>query len=317
VTVNSTGVYGSLPHPPLPAEITYSPASEAGNVTGTLTCTGGASQSSPVGVYPIVRCQGLADDGFNVVYDYANSSYTVTKAPLTVTADPQSRLFGQSNPPLTATLSGFVLGQNLATSGVTGQASCTTTATQFSPAGTYPITCTVGSLSAANYSFGPFVDGTLTVGYSQPCITGARALPLTVGPGQAICIGAGAIVSGPITVSPGGALDIEGGQLAGTLRSTGASAFRMCGASFSGPVTVTGTTGLVLIGGDAATGPCVGNALTGPVTITGNTGGVEFNSNHVTGPLTITGNTGSVPPPDTGPVHAENNTVVGPKPTIQ
>src|SRR5262249_9480370 len=151
----------------------------------------------------------------------------------------QSRLFGQSNPTLTATLSGFVLGQSLATSGVTGQASCTTTAMQFSPAGTYPITCTQGSLSAANYSFGPFVDSLLTVGYSQPCITGTRAT-LTVGPGQAFCIGAGATVSGPVTVSPGGALDIEGGTIAGPLRSTGATVFRMCGASYSGPLTVTG-----------------------------------------------------------------------------
>ena len=39
--------------------------------------------------------------------------------------------------------------------------------------GSYPITCTQGTLTAANYSFGPFVPGTLTVGYSQPCITGA------------------------------------------------------------------------------------------------------------------------------------------------
>ena len=44
----------------------------------------------------------------------------MTKAPLTVTADDQSRLFGAANPPLTATLTGFVLGQTLATSGVTG-----------------------------------------------------------------------------------------------------------------------------------------------------------------------------------------------------
>jgi hypothetical protein len=90
----------------------------------------------------------------------------------------------------------------------------------------------------------------------------------------------------------------------------------MCGATFAGPFTVSGTTGLVLIGGDAATGPCAGNGLTGPITITGNLGGVEFNSNNVTGTLRITGNTGSVPPPDTGPVHAAGNTVVGPT-TIQ
>ena len=117
-------------------------------MTGTLTCSTTAVTASPVGSYPITSCSGLADDGFNVVYDYAGSSYTVTKAPLTVTADDQSRLFGAANPPLTATLSGFVLGQTLATSGVTGQASCTTTATPFSPGGGYPITCTQGIADA-------------------------------------------------------------------------------------------------------------------------------------------------------------------------
>src|SRR5262249_19067818 len=82
----------------------------------------GVTKSSRGGTSRIVRCKGIADDGFNVVYDYANSNYTVTKAPLTVTADSKARQFGQANPPLTATLSGFVLGQDLGTSGVTGQA---------------------------------------------------------------------------------------------------------------------------------------------------------------------------------------------------
>ena len=67
---------------------------------------------------------------------------------------------------------------------------------------------------------------------------------------------------------------------------------------------MTGSTGLVTIGGDEATGPCDGNTITGPVTLTGNKAGVEFNGNKVTGPVTITGNTGSLPPPDLGSVHA-------------
>ena len=46
---------------------------------------------------------------------------------ITVTAVNVSRASGAANPPLTAKLSGFVLGQTLATSGVTGSASCTTT----------------------------------------------------------------------------------------------------------------------------------------------------------------------------------------------
>ena len=87
---------------------------------------------------------------------------------------------------------------------------------------------------------------------------------------------------------------------------------RVCGSTVTGPITVTGSTGLVLIGGDAATGACAANFIVGPVSLTGNTAGVEFNGNMVIGPLTITGNTGVVPAPDTGTVHVAGNTVIGP-----
>ena len=93
-------------------------------------------------------------------------------APLTVTADNQSRLFGQPNPPLTYEVTGFAGTENASV--VTGTASCTTTATPASPAGTYPITCTVGTLSAPGYTFSTFVPGVLTVSYSSPCLDRRR-----------------------------------------------------------------------------------------------------------------------------------------------
>ena len=251
-------------------------------------------------------------DAFYNASTSAAGSITVAQAPLTVTADNQSRLFGAANPPLTATLSGFVLGQSLATSGVTGSASCTTTATTFSPGGGYPITCTVGTLSAANYSFATFVPGTLTVTYSAPCITGTRTGPLTVPAGTAVCVGPNGNVTGPVTIAAGGSLDVEGGRITGPVTASGATVVRVCGTSLTGPLTITGSTGLVLVGGDGATGPCAANTIVGPVRITGNTGGVEFNGNIVIGPVTITGNTGALPPPDTGPVHAAGNVVLGP-----
>ena len=61
------------------------------------------------------------------------------------------------------------------------------------------------------------------------------------------------------------------------MTATGAAVVRMCGTTLTGPLTVTGITGLVLVGGDAATGACAGNFVVGPVTLTGNTAGVEFN----------------------------------------
>jgi photosystem II stability/assembly factor-like uncharacterized protein len=316
VTLHATGVYGTTPNlssiSPGSSTIVFSPSGERSNVTGTLTCSTTAVQASPVGSYPVSSCSGLGDDNFTVVYNYAGSDYTVTKAPLTVTADDKSRLFGAPNPPLTATLSGFVLGQTLVTSGVTGSASCTTTAVVFSTAGNYPITCTVGSLTSGNYSFGPFVPGTLTVGYSSPCITTTRNGPFTVASGQVVCIGAGGRINGPLTVSAGGAIDVEGGTVTGPFRATGAGVVRLCGATITGPLDIEQSTGLVLVGGDAATGPCAGNTITGPVTLDSNTAGVEFNNNTVNGPATISSTTGTLPPPDTGSVHAEGNTVSGP-----
>ncbi len=92
---------------------------------------------------------------------------TVTPPPgtlptLVVAADTKSRPFGLPNPALTTTISGFVSGQTLATSGITGSPACTTTATLASPAGTYPITCAIGTLTSAAYLFA-FAPGTLTV----------------------------------------------------------------------------------------------------------------------------------------------------------
>ena len=61
---------------------------------------------------------------------------TVGKAALTVTVDDVTRGFGQSNPTLTGSILGLKNGDNIA-------ATFSTTATESSPAGTYPITVTL------------------------------------------------------------------------------------------------------------------------------------------------------------------------------
>ena len=92
-------------------------------------------------------------------------SVTVNKAPLTVTANNASRAAGAANPTFTASYSGFVNGETTAVLG--GSPSLTTTATTSSPAGTYPITAVLGTLTAANYTFA-FVNGTLSVVAAPP-----------------------------------------------------------------------------------------------------------------------------------------------------
>ena len=94
---------------------------------------------------------------------YDTGSLTVTPTVPTVSqADNQGRTYGADNPTLTAGFSGFVNGETLETSGVTGGPSISTTATAASPVGSYAITAGLGNLAASNYSFN-LVDGTLTV----------------------------------------------------------------------------------------------------------------------------------------------------------
>ncbi|HWF51159.1 MAG TPA: LamG-like jellyroll fold domain-containing protein [Solirubrobacteraceae bacterium] len=142
------------------------------NLTGNDL--GDVTPATTFSIGPDGTCSGAsctpASVGSHTVTGYDNSGggtakLDVTAAPLTVTANNVTRPFGTANPALGATITGFVLGQNLATSGVTGAAACSTTATTSSTPGNYPITCTQGTLTAANYSFpaGNFVAGTLTV----------------------------------------------------------------------------------------------------------------------------------------------------------
>lgn len=79
--------------------------------------------------------------------------FTVAKAPLTVMADNQTRVFGATNPALTATYGGFVNGDT--SSSLSGSPGLTTSATIASTvAGSpYSIVVSNGTLASTNYSF--------------------------------------------------------------------------------------------------------------------------------------------------------------------
>src|SRR5437763_3698315 len=130
-------------------------------VSGTANCTTTATLLSGVGGYSITCTQGTLS-ATNYTFSFVGDTLTVTQATLTVTANNQAREYGDANPILDATISGFKNGENLASSGVTGTASCSTAATTASAVANYSITCTIGSLSAVNYSF-TFAAGTLHV----------------------------------------------------------------------------------------------------------------------------------------------------------
>ncbi len=303
---SSTITYGSSA-PAVQATVTGLVNGETKSVLGAgLVCTTAAGPSSPVGTYAST-CSGAVDANYTI--SYANGSVQVGPATLTVTANNQTKIFGVAVPTLTATITGFVDGQTLATSGVTGTAACTTTATMTSPNGTYPITCSAGTLHASNYTFS-FVAGTLTIGYtSNLCdVIGA----VTVNSGQSVLIGPGCWVLGTVTVKPGGALDSEGALLLGAFTANGAAALRICNTSVALILSGTGSAGPTTVG-DGTTA-CGGSTLIGGVSLSSNsgpvslqracaigillvknnTGGVTVVNNSVLGDLTVTGNTGTV-----------------------
>jgi sugar lactone lactonase YvrE len=137
-------------------------ASASGALSGdtfTLTASTVATPSSPAGTYSIVpAATGANLANYNVVY--VNGTLTVNKATLTVTPNNQSIVSESALPSLTATITGFVDGDPQTV--VTGLPALTSTATSSSPAGSYPIAATVGTLAATNYSF-TFGTGTLTI----------------------------------------------------------------------------------------------------------------------------------------------------------
>ncbi|MEO6151232.1 MAG: MBG domain-containing protein [Mucilaginibacter sp.] len=114
-----------------------------------------ATIASVPGVYP-VTASGAAS--VNYTFTYVPGKLTVSKAPLTITANNLSKVQGAANPILTVSYSGFVNGQTAAV--LTTLPIATTAATASSPVGSYVIN--VAGAVAANYA-PVYVPGTLTV----------------------------------------------------------------------------------------------------------------------------------------------------------
>lgn len=127
----------------------------SGTLNGVPELKCEATATSPVGTYPITVSQGTVT-GATVVG--VAGTLTISPATITVTAKDASREYGEVNPPLMFTYSGFKNGENDAV--FTKKPTVATAATLTSGVGQYDIT--VGGGEAKNYTFN-YVPAKLTI----------------------------------------------------------------------------------------------------------------------------------------------------------
>jgi translation initiation factor IF-1 len=139
-------------------------------VTGVYTTT--ATVLSYVGTYPITATLGGSAAG-NYTANVIGANLTITAAPLMVTANSLTSVYGSALPTLGYTVTGFVNGDTVG-SATTGAPTLGTSATSHSAVGSYPTTASLGSLAATNYNF-QFVNGTLTITPATLTVTATNA----------------------------------------------------------------------------------------------------------------------------------------------
>jgi hypothetical protein len=178
VTVKSPGagiptgtVTFTQTYPPSNPPVTYiEPLYETGSAQFTAQFT---TSTLPAAIISSFTAAYSGNNNFGSSTSTDDASVLVRKKSLTVAANNVSRVYGVANPIFTAAYTGFVNGENLATSGVTGSPVLNTAATAGSAPGTYTIATGLGTLAANNYSFN-LVNGILTVTPAPLSATGVN-----------------------------------------------------------------------------------------------------------------------------------------------
>jgi len=170
ITASNTSVtYGSTP--PIPtAQYTYGTfvlSSTPPNGLTPGTCVTSATSTTPVGTDTGANtCSGAS--GSNYTFSYVAGSVTVSAASLNITASSPTMTYGGTVPTITATYTyGSVVNSSTPPSGLSGL-SCATTATNTSPVGSYPSSCS-GAVDT-NYTIG-YTPGSVKVGQASLSIT--------------------------------------------------------------------------------------------------------------------------------------------------
>jgi hypothetical protein len=115
------------------------------------------------------QASGTLASNYNIIY--TNGGLSIGKAGLVVTADNKTRIYGNANPTLTYTVSGYVNGEGASV--LSGSPALTTSANTTSNIGNETITAAASSLTTNNYSF-TFVNGLMAIN-PRPILISAEA----------------------------------------------------------------------------------------------------------------------------------------------
>lgn len=158
--------------------VTYSSGLIDGDTLGSIGLSGSAgtsntyTQGDNVGTYAnaLTGATGTLTNSLGYGFSFLSGDLGVTKALLTVTADDQSRVYGEANPAFTGVITGYKLGETIAV--LDTAPGYATAATNSSDAGTYAIAGSGGA--DGNYSF-TYVNGTLTITKADLNVTLAQS----------------------------------------------------------------------------------------------------------------------------------------------
>jgi sugar lactone lactonase YvrE len=171
----------------LPATFAYSVTGYVNGDTAASAFTGApgvtttARQGSPAGNYPIMPNIGSLGSN-NYAFQFIPGTFTITPAVLRITAFSYTRVYATALPASFAySVSGYLNGDTASTA-FTGAPAITTAAMLGSPAASYAITPSIGSLVSANYTF-QFAVGTLTI---TPAVLKVTAFNYTRAVGAAL-----------------------------------------------------------------------------------------------------------------------------------
>jgi uncharacterized protein YjbI with pentapeptide repeats len=180
-----------------------SPSSLTTQATCAVTPNSGAAGSYPT------NCTGAVAPNYSVIY--VPGTLTISKAPLTVTANDKSMTYGSSVPAFDASTRGLLNGDSSSVvSGLTCGAvdGSNQPVSSSTPAGQYPITCSGGSAASYALSYQP---GTLTITKANTSVTLA-SVPASAVFGQPVTITASIAVTSPGSGHPGGTVEFKDGS---------------------------------------------------------------------------------------------------------